>query len=351
VALVTGKTEAAVLYIPGEPLRITTLEIPELKQGQVLVDIAYSGLCHSQLNEARGLKGEDKFLPHTLGHEGSGKVMALGSGVTKVKPGDRVVLTWIKGTGADVPSTVYQSADGSVNSGAISTFIRRTVTCESRVVPIPEAMPLPEAALLGCAIPTGAGIVLNTIKLREGSGIAIFGVGGIGLSAILAAVLRKAKIIIAVDVFDHKLEQAKSLGATYVINARKQDALAAIMELTGKKGVDYAIESAGKKETMEQAFKSVRDNGGLCVLAGNLRYGETITIDPMDLIRGKRIMGTWGGETQPDRDIPEYVKYYLSGQLKLGLLLTHTYKLREINQALDDLENGKIGRALIDMSL
>jgi S-(hydroxymethyl)glutathione dehydrogenase / alcohol dehydrogenase len=344
-------TEAAVLYILGKPLCITTLEIPDLKPGQVLVDISYSGLCHSQLNEARGLKGEDKFLPHTLGHEGSGKVLAVGNGVKKVKPGDSVVLTWIKGSGADVPSTTYLSADGAVNSGAISTFMHHTVTCESRLVPIADVMPLPEAALLGCAIPTGAGIVLNTIDLPEGNTIAIFGVGGIGLSAIMAAVLRKAKMIIAVDIFDHKLEQAKDLGATHVIHARKQDPLAVIMELTSKKGVDCAIESAGRKETMENAFKAIRENGGLCVLAGNLPHGEKISIDPMDLIRGKKITGTWGGETQPDRDIPVYVNYYLAGKLKLDRLLTHTYSLKNINQAMDDLENGKIGRALIDMSL
>ncbi len=345
-----AKTEAAVLYATGKPLRLASLEIPALKPGQVLVEVAFSGLCHSQLNEARGLKGEDKFLPHTLGHEGSGRVLAIGSGVTKVKAGDKVVLTWIKGSGADVPATVYQSAAGPVNSGAISTFMRRTVTCENRVVRIPDNMPLREAALLGCAIPTGAGIVLNTINLTEGSSLAVFGAGGIGLSAILGAVLKKAGLIIAVDILDHKLAQAKNIGATHTINARKQDALAAIMGLTGHQGADYAIESAGKKETMEQAFQAVRDGGGLCVLAGNLPQGEKIAIDPMDLIRGKRIAGTWGGETRPDRDIPEYVKYYLAGQLQLDKLLTHTYKLEEVNRALDELEEGKIGRALIDMS-
>jgi S-(hydroxymethyl)glutathione dehydrogenase/alcohol dehydrogenase len=348
---VTARTEAAVLYATGQPLRIVSLTIPELKPGQVLVEVAYSGLCHSQLNEARGFKGEDRFLPHTLGHEGSGIVSAVGQGVVKVKPGDRVVLTWIKGSGADVPATIYSSDAGPVNSGAISTFMRRTVISENRLVPIPENMPLREAALLGCAIPTGAGIVLNTLKLHKGESIAIFGAGGIGLSAILAAAMKKAGMIIAVDVFDHKLEQAKRLGATHLINARQKDPLAAILELTGKKGVDYAIESAGKKETMEQAFKAVRDSGGLCVLAGNLPHGQNISIDPFDLIRGKRLIGTWGGETQPDRDIPGYVKYYLSGHMKLELLLTHSYSLAEINRALDDLESGKIGRALIDMSL
>jgi S-(hydroxymethyl)glutathione dehydrogenase/alcohol dehydrogenase len=345
----TETTKAAVLFSTAEPLRIIDLELPGLKPGQVLVEITYSGLCHSQLNEARGLKGEDKFLPHTLGHEGAGKVLGVGQGVTKVKPGDRVVLTWIKGSGADVPSTTYKSSAGQVNSGAISTFMRKTVTCESRLVPVPEAMPLREAALLGCAVPTGAGIVLNTAKLREGETIAVFGVGGIGLSAILAASMKKAKMIIAVDVFDHKLELAKEVGATHVINAKRENALDVLMKLTEGKGVDYSIESAGRKETMETAFKAVRNSGGLCIIAGNLPQGEKISIDPMDLIRGKRIIGTWGGESQPDKDIAIYADYYLSGRLKLDTLITHTYKLEEINRALQDLGAGKIGRALIEM--
>jgi S-(hydroxymethyl)glutathione dehydrogenase/alcohol dehydrogenase len=326
------------------------LTIPDLQPGQVLVDVAYSGVCHTQLLEARGKRGLDRFLPHTLGHEGSGTVLAVGTGVTKVKPGDRVVLTWLKGNGTDVPSTVYQSSDGPVNSGAITTFMRQTVTCENRVVPITEAMPLRQAVPLGCAIPTGAGIILNTANVQEGNTVAVFGVGGIGLSATLAASMRNARTIIAVDVFEHKLELARQLGATHLINAKQQEPLATILEITGKRGVDYAIEAAGTRQTMETAFQSVRDSGGLCVLAGNLPYGERISLNPFDLIRGKRIIGSWGGETQPDRDIPKYVEYYLSGKLPLDRLLTHSYGLNDINQALEDLENGKIGRALIDMS-
>jgi S-(hydroxymethyl)glutathione dehydrogenase/alcohol dehydrogenase len=348
---IPGQTEAAVLYELAKPLRIMTLTIPGLKQGQVLVDVAYSGVCHSQLLEVRGQRGADRFLPHTLGHEGSGKVLAVGADVSKVKPGDRVVLTWIKGQGADVPATVYQGPDGPVNSGAISTFMRRTVTCENRVVPINRDMPLRQAALLGCAIPTGAGIILNTADVQEGNTVAVFGVGGIGSSAILAAGLRKARAVIAIDVFEHKLELARQFGATHVINARQQDPLTTILEITGGRGVDYVIEAAGTRETMEKAFQAARDNGGLCILAGNLPHGERISLNPFDLIRGKRIIGSWGGETQPDRDIPLYVEHYLSGKLQLDRLLTHSYGLGDINQALDDLENGKIGRALIDMSL
>ena len=343
------KTLAAVLEQLNEPLKIRELTIPDLKPGQVLVEVAYSGVCHSQLLEVRGKRGPDRFLPHTLGHEGSGTVLEVGAGVTKVKLNDRAVLSWIKGSGADVPSTVYQSSEGPINSGAISTFMRQTVTCENRVTPIPDAMPLREAALLGCAIPTGAGIILNTAKVRPGGSVAVFGVGGIGLSAVLAADLVHATTVIAVDVFDHKLEQARRVGATHLINARQQDPLATIQEITGGRGVDYAIEAAGRRETMETAFQAVRDNGGLCVLAGNLPHGERILLDPFDLIKGKRIIGTWGGESQPDRDIPLYIDLYLAGKLKLDMLITHEYRLEYINRAFDDLEQGRVGRALIEM--
>ena len=345
-----SQTEAAVLFELGRPLRLVTLALPELKPGQVLVEVAYSGVCQSQLLEVRGKRGPDRFLPHTLGHEGSGKVLAVGSGVNKVKAGDKVVLSWIKGSGADVGSTIYQSSQGPVNSGAISTFMRHTVTCENRVTPIPEAMPLGQAALLGCAIPTGAGIVLNTAPVRPGKSIAVFGVGGVGLSAVLAANLMNATTIVAIDLHDHKLEQARRAGATHLVNAQTQDPLEAIRSITHGRGVDYAIEAAGQQVTMETAFKSVRDQGGLCVLAGNLAHTESISLNPFDLIKGKKIIGTWGGETNPDQDIPLWVDLALSGRLNLELLITHEYQLAEINQALDDLEQGKLGRALVNLA-
>lgn len=344
------QTEAAVLFDVTQPLRIISVKIPELRPGQVLVQMAYSGVCRSQLLEVRGRRGTDRFLPHTLGHEGSGKVLAVGKGATKVKPGDPVVLSWIKGAGAEVPSTVYESNEGPINSGAISTFMRQTVTCENRVIPVPSSFPLREAALLGCAIPTGAGIVLHSDLVQAGSSVAIFGAGGVGLSAALAAQFKKANPVIVVDIFDEKLEQAKKAGATHVVNATSQEPLSIIMELTGGRGVDCAIEAAGRRETMETAFQVVRENGGLCVLAGNLPHGERITLDPFDLIKGKRIAGTWGGECNPDKDIPGYVHLYLEGHLKLDLLITHIYALENINKAFDDLEQGKVGRALVDLT-
>jgi len=344
------RTLAAVLEQLNQPLALRELTVPDLKPGQVLVEIACSGVCRSQLLEARGARGQDKYLPHTLGHEGAGAVLAVGTGVSKVKPGDRVVLTWIKGAGMDVPGTVYDSEDGPVNSGAISTFMRTAVTCESRVVPIPESMPLREASLLGCALPTGAGMVLNTARLTPGGSIAVFGVGGIGLSAVLAADLANAARIVAVDVNPAKLELARQVGATHLVNASQQDALAAVLELTEGRGVDCAIEAVGRPETMDAAFRAVRDGGGLCVIAGNPPHGQRMSLDPFDLIRGKRIVGTWGGETRPDVDIPRYVALYLAGKLKLDVLITHEYGLDAVNRALDDLEAGKVGRALIHMN-
>ena len=202
---------------------------------------------------------------------------------------------------------------------------------------------------LGCAIPTGAGIAFNTAKIAQGSNVAVFGVGGIGLSTVIGAKLRGAKRIIAIDIFDHKLELACSLGATDTVNCKKQDVASYINEVTHKAGLDYAIEASGNAEAMELAFKSIRTGGGLCVLAGNLPAGKTISIDPLDLIKGKRVIGTWGGETQPDKDIPMYLDLYRTGKLELSSLITQTYKLEEINQALEELEKGKLGRGLIEM--
>ncbi len=341
------KTEAAILYELGKPLVVEELTLPELKHGQVLVKIAFSGICHSQLLEIRGKRGEDRYLPHTLGHEGSGIVEAVGPGVTHVKPGDHVVLSWIKGPGEDVPSCSYRKGDVLINSGAITTFNEYSIISENRITPITKEMSFDKAALLGCAIPTGVGSVLNTAKVRPGSSIAIFGVGGIGLCAVLAADLMNCSKIIAIDIYNHKLQLAEELGATHVINANKDDPVSTIMDLTADIGVDYAIEAAGTKETMEKAFLSVRYNGGLLVIAGNLAQKQYISIDPFDLIKGKRIVGTWGGETRPERDIPFYVNTYLSGKLKLEKLITHRYKLDDINKAFEDLENGKVGRALI----
>jgi S-(hydroxymethyl)glutathione dehydrogenase/alcohol dehydrogenase len=342
-------TRAAVLTEIGAPLSLVELNVPELKDGQVLVEVAYSGVCHTQLSEIRGKRGEDRFIPHTLGHEGAGIVVKVGPKVQKVSVGDHVVLTWIKGVGADVASTKYTGPNMVVNSGAISTFMTITVVSENRLVKVSPILPLREAALLGCAVPTGAGIIFNTAKHVEGLSVAVFGAGGIGLSAIVASKAAHAKMIVALDIHDHKLEQAKAMGATHVVNVLKTAPIEEIMRLTGQRGVDYSVECVGLPDAMENAFRSVADRGGLCILAGNVAFGQSISIDPYDLIRGKKIVGTWGGETDPDRDIPEYAARYLAKTFDFSKLVTHEFSLDEINEAFFALERGDVARAIIKM--
>jgi len=342
------ETTAAVLERLSAPLRLRTLAIPALQPGQVLVEIAWSGVCRSQLLEVDGGRGEDRYLPHCLGHEGAGTVLATGEAVTKVSPGARVVLTWIKGEGAEVPGTVYQSADGPVNSGAVITFARHAVVSENRVVPIPRDLPLREAALLGCAVPTGAGAVLHGGGARPGGSVAIVGVGGVGMSAVLGARMAGAATIIAVDTREETLALAHDLGATHTVDATREDISAAVQGLTGG-GADVVIEAAGRVETMEAAYRATRFGGGVCVIAGNPPGDATIAISPMDLIRGRRIVGTWGGETRPDVDIPMYAQAFLDGRLRLDRLVGGEFTLDRVNDALDILRGGATGRMLVKL--
>lgn len=340
--------KAAILFNLNQPLElITEINLPDLKRGQVLVRLAYSGICHSQLMEVRGRRGPDKYLPHLLGHEGSGIVEAVGLGVTKVKPGDRVILGWIKGSGIDAGGTVYTTNNNTINAGGVTTFSDYTIASENRCVQLPQGVPMDIAVLFGCAIPTGAGIITNTIQPRDDSTIAIFGLGGIGMSAIMATQLFKCKTVIAVDVEDSKLALASKFGATMTINSTHQNPVSLILDHTGGHGVDYSVEAAGLTATIEQAFKVVRNHGGRCVFASHPEYGAKISIDPYDLICGKSIEGSWGGDCNPDRDIPRFAELYKQGRLPLEKLITKRYSLDEINDAIDDLEQRRVGRPLI----
>lgn len=340
--------KAAVLYQTNSPLVIEDLTIPEVSYGQVLVKLVASGICHTQILEIEGKRGVDKYLPHTLGHEGSGIVEAIGAGVKKVSVGDYVVVSWIKGSGLESSPPVYYNKNKlKINSGLLTTFNEYTVTSENRLTPIPKDIPLQLAALLGCAIPTGAGIIINTLKVHKDSSIAVFGCGGIGLSAIHMASIVGVRKIIAVDIHNEKLSLAKKLGANYTLN--NENIINQIMEITDGLGVDYAIESAGIKETMEQVYESINMTKGIAVLAGNLPKGEKISIDPFHLICGKKIIGTWGGETNPDVDIPKYVNLYKEGKLKLQDFITHRFKLEEINEAIKIFKNPDVGRIIIEL--
>ncbi|MEW6329830.1 MAG: zinc-binding dehydrogenase [Pseudomonadota bacterium] len=340
--------KAAVLHSLGEPLEIAMdIEIPALRPGQVLVRLAYSGVCHSQLMEVRGKRGPDKFLPHLLGHEGSGIVESVAPDVSKIKPGDRVILGWIKGEGRDGGGTVYNREQEQINAGGVTTFSEYSVVSENRCVPLPEDVPMDIAVLFGCAIPTGAGIVTNSIQPVDGSTIAIYGLGGIGMSALMATQLYRCEKVIAIDVEDTKLELAREFGANEVINSSRHDPVASILDLTGGRGVDYSVEAAGRTTTIEQAFKSVRNHGGRCVFASHPEHGSRISIDPYDLICGKRVEGSWGGACNPDRDTPRFAELYRAGRLPLEKLITKRYTLDHINEALVDLEQRRVGRPLI----
>lgn len=342
--------KAAVLYETGKGLVVEDgIEIPDLEPGQVLVRVAYSGVCRSQLMEVSGSRGPDRYLPHLLGHEGSGVVEAVGNQVSKVRTGDRVVLTWIKGSGADCLGSKYNKQKITINAGSVITFSSHAVVSENRCVLLPDGVPMDLAPLLGCALPTGAGIIMNTLCPKPGSTLSVFGVGGIGLSAIMSATVYKCSTIIAIDVEDHKLVTARELGATHTINSKKLDPVKAILNITKGVGVDFSVESAGHGTVVESAFQSVRDNGGRCVVAGHPDPGDVARIYPHDLIRGKRIEGSWGGECQPDRDIPLMAQFFLDGRFPLEKLISHRYELEDINQALSDLENKKVARALIEI--
>lgn len=343
------KTTAAVLVELGKPLELAQLEIPALKPGQALVEIAFSGVCHTQLLEARGLRGPDPFVPHCLGHEAGGTVVDVGSGVTKVKSGSRVILSWIKGSGFDVPGTVYDWNGRKVNAGGVTTFARHAVVAENRLTAVHEAFPLREAALLGCAVPTGLGAVFNTAAPRPGQSLAVFGTGGIGLCAVAAARITGCTPIIAVDVSSARLDVARRMGATHTIDASQGDPVAALLKLTPG-GADFAVEASGRPEVMNQALLSVRNQGGVAVLVGNAPHAKMLALDPKQFNLGKRLLGTWGGDNVADRDFPRYCKLVEAGMLSLDPLLDRTYRLEEVNRALDDLEARTVARPLIDMS-
>lgn len=342
------KTTAVVLVELGKPLELADLDVPALKPGQCLIEIAFSGVCHTQVGEARGHRGEDKFLPHCLGHEGSGYVREIGPGVTKVKPGDAVILSWIKASGLDVPGCVYEWNGRKVNAGGITTFATFSVIAENRLTVISEGLSLRHAALIGCAVPTGAGVVFNTAQPRPGQSLVVFGVGGIGNCAVAAASASGCVPVIAVDINPDKLELAKKFGATHTIDSKKSDAVAEIQKLV-KGGVDFAIEATGVPAVMRQALACVRQQGGTAVVIGNAKFGDKLELDPRELNMGKRLLGTWGGDNVPDRDYPRYARLMASGKLDLEPLLTKSYALSEVNAALDDLEHGRAARPLIQM--
>ena len=340
---------AAVLEELGKPLVLRAIKLPQLSAGQVLVKVEYSGACRSQIMEASGGRGPDRWLPHLLGHEGSGTVLAVGPAVTKIAVNDDVILTWIKGRGMDVPGAKYQCGDSIINSGPVTTFSNYTVVSENRLVKKPPNLPFDQAVLFGCALPTGAGMVLNEARPHKEEKVVVVGLGGIGLSAVMALKSLGVQVCVAVDISEDKLRVAKILGATHVFNSSISSFISDISSITNNNGFDLCIESGGLTDTIELGFQLIRKGGGRLLFASHPPADQCINIAPHDLISGKNIFGSWGGACKPDEDIPRFSSLIKKANIPLGILLTKKYRLQEINQALDDLKMGRVFRPLIEM--
>ncbi len=341
----TKYMKAAILVKPNEPLVLDDVEIPELNVGQVLVKVAYSGICGKQIDEITG-KQPDPYLPHLLGHEGSGYVVEIGPGVKKVKEGDTVVLHWMKSTGIDSDTPKYKWNKKPVNAGWVTTFNEYAIVSENRMTKIPDNTEMDIAALLGCAVTTGLGIVFNNADLKPGQSIAVFGVGGVGINVLQGAQLVNAYPIVAVDLYDNKLEQAKFFGATHLINAKEQNLETLLKELSNKKGFDVTVDTTGNNKVRELAYNAT-SNTGKTILAGVPSQGDKMVIDSFPLHFGRQMFGSHGGNTVHTVDIPRYLNLFKLGKLKLTEQISHSYDLEKINDAVEQVINGKVNRCVI----
>jgi len=342
------KTTAAILVKNNAPLVLGELETPDLVCGQVLVEIHRSSICGAQINEIAGTKGEDRFLPHLLGHEGGGVVLEVGPGVTNVKKGDHVVMHWRKGVGIHAATAKYKWGDQIVNSGWVTTFSQNSIVSENRLTPISKDIPFEIAALMGCAVTTALGLINNLAHLKIGQSIAIMGCGGVGLNVVQGAAMVSANPIIAIDIYDHKLEMAKDFGATHLINSTRQDVDEEIRKIAGSKGVDVFVENTGIVKLIEQAYRLTTPVGKV-ICVGVPRHDQNVNIHTLPLHHGKVLTGCEGGDTDPTVDIPRYLNLYQKGKLNLEKVITHRMPFEEINAALDKIRGGEVGRCMLEM--
>ena len=345
------KFKAAVLVESKKPLVIDNIEAPTLRFGQVLVKLYCSSICGAQFNEIDAVKGPDTFLPHLLGHEGSGDVMECGEGVTTVAPGNRVVLHWRKGAGIHAPTPEYKSDRlGKINAGWVTTFNEYAVVSENRLTVVPDDFDPEYGALMGCAVTTAFGTLNNDARIRIGESIAIFGTGGVGLSMVQGAAMLSAHPIIAIDLYNNRLELAHKLGATHVINSRNQDPETEIHKIVKEDGVDVAVDNTGVPAVIETAYQ-VTNPHGRTLLVGVMTKGESARIYTYRLHFDQEIIGSSGGHCRPEIDIPNYVRLCEAGKLSLKDLIGRRYSLDQINEALDDMRNGTVaGRCMITMA-
>ncbi len=360
-------TTAAVVVLPQEdgPLRIETVELPDPGPHQVVVRQFASGICHSQLHQMHSSRPG----PVVLGHESTGVVIAVGSQVTGASVGERVMVTWIprQPLRGRAPQPIrLPLADGTeAVTTNVFTWADHTIADEAYVVPLPDWAPTDVTAIIGCAVMTGAGAVTRTADVRPGQSVAVFGVGGVGLSAVAAAAITGADPVIAVDLDPAKLEMAKRFGATHLVDASRGDAVRAIREITKRPdepdsdyrpagGVDVAFDCIGVKATMEQILQATRygvmgaERGGVAVLVGVPQ--TNIELDTRSVLIGeKSYRGSIGGSCIPERDFPMFLRWYQQDKLDLDSLVTRRYPISEINEATTELAEGRVlGRAILE---
>lgn len=356
---------AAVQFeMPGQ-LEIVDVEIASPVDSEVLINVAASGLCHSDLHFLEGKYSTG--LPVLLGHEAAGVVAAVGPNVTYVKAGDHVITCLSTFCGAcpmcmrgrpvlcerqgvertaDQPPRLTYKGETVNQFARLGAFAEQMLVHEHSLVKVRHDMPLQQAALVGCAVTTGVGAVINTARIKAGSTVAILGCGGVGLNAVQGAALAGASKVIAIDRIAWKLELAKQFGATDVVDASEEDAVEAVIALTGG-GVDYAFEAIGLKKTAEQAFAMLA-RGGTATVVGMIPEGQMLEI-PGDVLMGdeKRLQGSNMGSNRFRLDIPKYVDLYLDGRLKLDELVSKTISLDEVNEGYAALSRGETARSVI----
>lgn len=346
-----NKMKAAILAKLNSDLIIGEVVLPRsLEIGQVLVKVHHSGICGSQLGEIQGAKGEDRYLPHLLGHEASGVVQGIGPGVSYVDIGDKVVLHWRKGSGIESKPPVYEWNGQKLNAGWITTFNEYAIVSENRCTKIPATSDMEVAALFGCAVTTGFGVVENNAKLRIGESVVIYGAGGIGLNIVQASAMAGAFPIVAVDLYDNKLMMAKVLGATHTLNGSNLNIKEEISRIVGHAGPDVFIDNTGQPPVIELGYEITKPQGRI-VLVGVPKLSQKINLHSLPMHFGKSIIGSHGGEAIPELDIPRYQNLYEKSRLRLKEIITNRYKLDQINDAIKDFSSGKIaGRCLIDFN-
>ena len=342
---------AALLVEQQRPLVIDEIKLPSnLDIGQVLVELEYSGICGSQIGEINGVKGPDPFLPHLLGHEGSGRVSEIGPGVTTVKVGDKVVLHWRKGTGIEAAVPKYSWDGKIVNAGCVTTFNSRAIISENRLTKIDDALDSKVAALFGCAITTGFGVVVNDAKLKIGENILVLGAGGVGLNVIQGAKLAGANKIIAVDLWDNRLKLSADFGATDIINAKKVKNLKSeIYNKLENNFLNVVVDNTGSPDMIKLAYEAIASDGRV-ILVGVPKKGNETSLYTLPMHFGKQLIGSEGGGSVPQIDIPRYSGLLKNGKFEFENLISSIVGLAEVNGAIENMINGnEAGRILIKM--